>query len=85
MAYTINKNQMDEVIEIISEYIHDFGGCDHPVGICCCHELRVLHELQMLRKDSEKDAKALKLQEAIDRLNEQISDDTGTKRLLGDE
>ena len=32
-------------VEVIREYIKMDGGCDHSVGICMCHEIRVADNL----------------------------------------
>lgn len=31
---------LQAIIPHIEEYIKDIGGCDHAVGICCCHLIR---------------------------------------------
>jgi len=52
-SYTTFK----DMTEIFEEWLKEFGGCDHDVGICCCHEDALLDDAKQIIKAVE-EAKA---------------------------
>lgn len=47
MERTIERRRklLTDALELIQGYLKEQGGCDHSVGICACHDLRVAEEI----------------------------------------
>ena len=43
-------NILRAVTDRLQSYITDSGGCDHPVGICCCDDIRVMESAYELMR-----------------------------------
>ena len=35
-----------ELLEEARQYVDEVGGCDHPVGICCCDVIRKIERAE---------------------------------------
>lgn len=43
----LSKHQAESLLDVLKNLTEEIGGCDHQVGVCCCH----LYQLQLMLKE----------------------------------